>query len=80
MSDPFEPPFVPAGPVRPSRNGHRGRGRTSAGRRRCPTCGVAGVRYLRSTGRWQRDSAGTFTFTYVTFCAACGHEYEPPGA
>lgn len=73
------------GPLLPlSRNGHSTRPAedlaTGASTRRCPGCGVTGVRYLRSTGRWQRDAAGGFTFTYVTFCAACGHEYERPQA
>jgi len=38
------------------------------------------VRYLRSTGRWLRDDAGDVSFAYVTFCAACGHEYAPDAA
>jgi hypothetical protein len=73
-----DPPHVP-GP--PSRNGHRATpaGAGAAGVRRCPACGAAGVRYLRSTGRWLRDAVGDIRFAYVTFCAACGHEY-PAGA
>ena len=76
---------LPHRPSPPSRNGRAqhpasvGTGTPAPGAgRRCPGCGAAGVRYLRSTGRWERDPAGAFSFTYVTFCAACGHEYEPP--
>jgi hypothetical protein len=68
-----DPPYTP-GP--PARNGHaHGGGSEPTGARRCPGCGVTGVRYLRSTGRWWRDATGNATFAYITFCAACGHEY-----
>jgi hypothetical protein len=41
--------------------------------RRCPGCGVAGVRYVRSTGELERTPDDTLAWYYVTFCAACGH-------
>ena len=69
---------LPHMPGPPSRNGHVHEpldGAGTAGLRRCPGCGAAGVRYLRSTGRWLRDDMGDVHFAYVTFCAACGHEY-----
>jgi hypothetical protein len=66
----------PYTPGLPPRNGHaHAGGNELTGARRCPDCGVTGVRYLRSTGRWLRDATGQTTFAYVTFCAACGHEY-----
>jgi len=75
---------LPHRPRTPSRNGHVARppaaAPSAAGRHRCPACGAAGVRYLRSTGRWLRDDAGDVSFAYVTFCAACGHEYAPDAA
>jgi hypothetical protein len=77
-------PDLPHRPRTPSRNGHVARtpaAETGApARHRCPACGAAGVRYLRSTGRWLRDDAGDVRFAYVTFCAACGHEYAPGAA
>jgi hypothetical protein len=75
MSDAFYLPLVHVRRATPGRNGHAGRDGTTGGLRSCPSCGVAGVRYLRSTGRWHRDSAGETSFGYVTFCSACGHEY-----
>ena len=74
-----DPPHTPRPP---SRNGHVSPpldGAGTANLRRCPACGAAGVRYLRSTGRWLRDCAGDVRFAYVTFCAACGHEYPGDG-
>ena len=59
----------------PSRNGHINHGPAAAGIRTCPACGAAGVRFIRSTGRWYREPSGENSFGYVTFCAACGHEY-----
>jgi C4-type Zn-finger protein len=75
MNDPQRPCFVPARATPPSTNGYARRNGTSPERRTCPSCGAAGVRFLRSTGRWHRDPSGGSTFGYVTFCAACGHDY-----
>ena len=74
MNDPG-PRFVPAPLTPPSTNGHSSLDTARTERRTCPSCGAAGVRFIRSTGRWYRDPSGENTFGYVTFCAACGHEY-----
>jgi hypothetical protein len=74
MNDPLGPRAEPALTATPSRNGHTYRPAPS-GIRTCPSCGAAGVRFIRSTGRWYREASGENTFGYVTFCAACGHEH-----
>lgn len=70
---------LPHRPRAPSRNGRAAHVPSAEdrvrGRHHCPSCGAVGVRYLRSTGRWLRDDDGDVRFAYVTFCAACGHEY-----
>jgi rubredoxin len=75
MTNPFEPPFVRLRPfaarMKEPANGHT----SGTPVRRCPSCGVTGVRYIRSTGRWHRTPSGRSSFGYVTFCAACGYEY-----
>lgn len=76
MDDPFGPRAEPALTAKPSRNGHTNYGSAPGGIRSCPSCGAAGVRYIRSTGRWYREPSGESTFGYVTFCAACGHEHS----
>lgn len=80
MNNPYGPQFGPARATPPSTNGHAGHTTPRPDRRTCPSCGVAGVRYLRSTGRWHRAPSGENTFGYVTFCAACGHEYGETSA
>jgi len=75
MDDPFGPRAEPALTATPGTNGRTKHATASGGIRSCPSCGAAGVRFVRSTGRWYREPSGESTFGYVTFCAACGHEY-----
>jgi hypothetical protein len=80
MNDPFGPGSEPALTATPSRNGHAASHPERAGIRACPGCGAAGVRFIRSTGRWYRGPSGENTFGYITFCAACGHEHGETAA
>lgn len=43
--------------------------------RRCPLCGVSGGRFVRSTGRQERDAENVVQWYFVTFCAGCGYVY-----
>jgi hypothetical protein len=79
VDDPFGPRAEPAMTAAPSRNGHSYRP-APPGVRICPSCGAAGVRFIRSTGRWYRAPTGENSFGYVTFCAACGHEHGETAA